>query len=111
MREHRLQRNLKILVGGLGFLILAGLLAIAARVLTLASGTPDRSPTATAKGASSGDVALALPRGAKIVSVSVSGNRLAVHHDGPAGAGIAVVDLDSGRQILNVKPIEAPPRD
>jgi hypothetical protein len=111
MREQRVQRNLKILIAGMGLLILFGLGAVVTRILT---GGGSRTPTATASSAVAipgGEIALELPVGAKIVSVSVSGNRLAVHHESPAGAGIAILDLDTGRRIADVKPRDAVPRN
>ena len=115
MREQRLQRNLKIVVIALGALILIGLGAIIARVLTLASGSGGKTSTAVtsvAHGpAGAGTVSLEIPRGSRIVSVSLSGSRLAVHHEGPAGAGISILDLDTGKRVVDVKPVEALPRD
>lgn len=112
MREQRLQRNLKILVTGLGLLIILGLLGIGYRMTTL---TPQPGVTAggpkTAVTTAAGEFALELPKGAKVVSVSLSGNRLAVHHESPAGTAITVIDLDSGRRIADVKPQEAVPRN
>ena len=80
MREQRLQRNLKILVGGLGALILFGVGAVVIRMVSL--GSSPRGPGSVAQTAvatPNGETALELPNGAKVVSVSVSGNRLAVH--------------------------------
>lgn len=123
MREQRLQRNLKIIIAALSLMIVGGLAAIIIRIVTM----PPTSPTVSAAAGSAtsdapatqpiiasggpiGDIALELPAGAKIVSVSVAGSRLAVHYDGTAGAGIAVIDLDTGRRIANVKQSIAPPR-
>ena len=114
MRERRLQRNLKIIVGGLGVLILVGLGAVIARVVGIASGTGDKGQVQTVKtvvASPGGALALEIPKGAKIVSVSLSGNRLAVHHEGPDGAAIAILDLESGRRVLDVKLIELLPRN
>ena len=117
MREQRLQRNLKIVIGGMGALILAGIGAIAVKMLTSASGPHASGPHAAASGTQTaiaspgGEIALELPKGAKVVSVSVSGNRLAVHHESPSGTGITVIDLDTGRRIADVKPQEAVPRN
>jgi hypothetical protein len=112
MREQRLQRNLKIVVGGLGALILIGLGAVAVRVVGLATGpagngASSRSVVAAPSGAS---VSFELPKGAKIVSISLSGNRLAVQHDGPSGPGISILDAETGRQVVELKPTEALPR-
>ena len=110
MRDQRLQRNLKIIVGGLGVLILAGLGAVIVRMAGMAGGPRAATPV-TSVAAPSGQIALELPKGARVVSVSLSGNRLAVHHESPAGTGIAVLDLETGRRIADVKPLEAVPRN
>jgi hypothetical protein len=116
MREMRLQRNLKILVGGLGFLILAGLTGVVIRMAGFATGNVKIAPAASTAvsvpaGAAQNELVLELPKGARVVSISVSGNRLAVHHESPTGTGIAVIDLDTGRRIADVKPQEALPRN
>ena len=49
MRERRLQRNLKIVVGGLGVLILLGLGAVIARVVGIASGPGGKGNIETVK--------------------------------------------------------------
>jgi hypothetical protein len=56
-------------------------------------------------------VALEIPKGSKVVSVSLSGNRLAVQHEGPDGTDITILDLQTGRRIVDVKPIEALPKN
>ena len=111
MREQRLQRNLKILVAGLGGLILLGLGALAIRMTQVATGSKPAAPAAVAVSGAGKDLALELPKGAKIISVSLSDNRLAVHHEGPAGAGIAIIDIETGARIADVKPQEAVPRN
>lgn len=111
LREQRLQRNLKILIVGMGVLILLGLGAVVLRIVT-GGGAQQQSGTATSVLASAGgEIAVELPPGAKVVSVSVSGNRLAVHHESPAGTGIAIIDLDTGRRVADVKPLAAVPRN
>jgi hypothetical protein len=114
MREQRLQRNLKIVVVGLGALILLGLGAVIVKVTGLATGSLGvRSMSSTNLGISTspGTLALEIPKGSRVVSVSLSGNRLAVHHEGPAGTGIAILDIETGRRIVDVKPIEALPKN
>lgn len=111
LREQRLQRNLKILIAGMGVLILLGLGAVVLRIVT-GGGAQQQSGTATSVLApAGGEIAVELPPGAKVVSVSVSGNRLAVHHESPAGTGIAIIDLDTGRRVADVKPLAAVPRN
>lgn len=115
--ELRLQRNLKILVIGMGLLILLGLGAVVARMVGFATGS---AKVATAEQTSAGrsgtgqpaaalptsggvpQLALDLPKGAKIVSMSVSGDRLAVQHEGPSGTGIAIIDVVTGKRIADV---------
>jgi len=113
MREQRLQRNLKIVVGGLGALILVGLGAVAVRVVGLATGPVGGSSSARpiAATSSGAPVSFELPKGAKIVSISLSGNRLAVQHDGPAGPGIIVLEAETGRRVLELNPTEALPHN
>ncbi len=106
--QQRLQRILKIIVVTLAILLFAGLLAAVARVIYLASAPvtqPASSalmPAATPTPAIRPEQTLALPPGAQVRSVSLSGNRLAVHYDVGSVAGIAVLDLETGRAITNV---------
>lgn len=111
MREQRLQRNLKILVTGLGLLIVLGLMGIGYRMTTLtpSAGSGQSSTSVTSVVTARGDIALELPKGAKVVSISISGGRLAVHHESPAGTGITIIDLDTGKRIADVKAHEAVP--
>lgn len=112
MREQRIQRNLKILVIGMGVLILAGLGAVAVRVLQFSKPTETRlTASAGSAVAAAGEIGMELPKGARVVSVSLSGDRLAVHHESPAGTGITIIDLATGRRIADVKPLEAVPRN
>lgn len=103
-RELKLQRTLKIVVVGLGVLIFAGLALIIGRILYVASHSardagPDTSPVL----AIAADQRLDLPPGAEVRSVSLSGNRLAVHYDAGGTAGIAVLDLATGRRITTIE--------
>jgi hypothetical protein len=112
LREQRLQRNLKIVVAGLGAFILLGLGAVAVKVVGLSTGnSPKVSSTYGTASSPETSVRFDLPRGAKIVSISLSANRLAVHHDGPAGPGISIFDAETGRRVLDLKPAEAVPHN
>jgi hypothetical protein len=114
MREQRLQRNLKIVVAVLSALILVGLGAVIVKVTGLATGsvTGNRGvPSISAAWRAAGTVTVKVPKGSKVVSVSLSGNRLAIHHEGPEGSDITILDLGTGRRIVDVKPIEAPPKN
>jgi hypothetical protein len=114
MREMRLQRNLKILVTGLGLAIFLGLGAVAWKMMALAKerrAASGEAISAIAPLTGTNDIALELPKGAQVVSTSISGNRLAVHYVGPTGTGIAIIDLETGKRIADVKAREALPRE
>ncbi|HPG88617.1 MAG TPA: hypothetical protein PLD46_03115 [Hyphomicrobium sp.] len=111
LREQRLQRNLKIAIAAMGALILLGLAAVLFRIVTGGGAQQSAGAPMSVLAPASGEIALELPPGAKVISVSVSGNRLAVHHESPAGTGIAIVDLDTGRRVADVKPLAAVPRN
>jgi hypothetical protein len=114
LREQRVQRNLKIVVGGLGTLILLGLGAVIVGIVGLASNGQKSQSGPAAPAASSSLPAtldLKLPQGEKIVSVSLSGNRLAVYHEGPAGPGITIIDIQTGQHLLDVKATQSVPRN
>ena len=114
--EQRVQRVLKFIVVTLAIVLFAGLLLAVARVIYLASApaaqpataalTPAATPAPTP--AIRPEQSLALPAGAQVRSVSLSGNRLAVHYDVGSASGIAVLDLQTGRTVTNVA-IEAKP--
>ncbi|HET6389186.1 hypothetical protein [Hyphomicrobium sp.] len=111
MREQRLQRNLKIVVAGLALLILLGLGAVAVKVLGF---VPDRSAgqsVQTVTVSPGATLSLEIPAGARIASVALSGNRLAVHYEGPSGPGIAIIDIGTGQRVADVKLMEALPRN
>lgn len=109
LREQRTQRNLKIVIAVMTGLLLLGLGAVIVRMAGFASGAKAPAPTAIAT--PGGEIALELPKGAKVVSVSLNGSRLAVHHESPAGTGITVIDVETGRRIADVKTLEAVPRN
>ena len=110
MRELRLQRNLKIVVAFLGFLILAGLSAVVIRVLQLAStGAKIGATTTAVQSGAPRDIPLELPKDAKIVSTSVGGNRLAVHYESPTGTGIVLIDTETGQRLAVIRPQDALP--
>ncbi len=112
MREQRLQRNLKIVVAVLSAFILLGLGAVAVRVIGLASGTSGSNQSSRIITVSPGaTLSLEIPKGARIVSVSLSGNRLAVYYEGQDRPGIEILDIETGRRVLDVKPVESVPRN
>lgn len=98
--EVRFQRILKFVVVALATLLFAGLVLAVGRVIYLASLSPTQPAPPTP--AIRPEQSLELPAGAQIRSVSLSGNRLAVHYDVGGAAGIAVLDLQTGRTVTNV---------
>lgn len=119
MSEMRLQRNLKIVVAVLGLMIVAGLATVVGRIIYLAShggakGASPQASTAAAVPATASaplDIPVDLPKGARIVSVSVSANRLAIHHESAWGTGITIIDTDTGKALANVRQTEAVPQN
>ncbi|HXF54406.1 MAG TPA: hypothetical protein VNK52_09820 [Hyphomicrobiaceae bacterium] len=89
-------RLLKIAVVTMGILILAGFGAVVLRIAHLAS---NLSEGGSAPGNIELRARLALPPGAVIRLMALSGDRLALHYDGPEGAGIAVVNLSTGAVV------------
>jgi hypothetical protein len=97
------ERLLVFIVAFLGLLIVAGLAAVVLRIIYLSANPPPQATTpasvselAAVAPAAGAALRLALPSGAEVKSLSLSGDRLAVHFEGPAGAGILVVDVRSG---------------
>jgi hypothetical protein len=105
-REIRIQRLLKAVVIFLALTLLAGLALVVGRVIYLASSTRMQasqdvsvaSPTLAIRP----EQTLGLPAGAQVRSVSLSGNRLAVHYEVGSASGIAILDLQTGRTVTNV---------
>lgn len=103
------ERVLVFIVVFLGLLIVAGLAAVVLRIIYLsanpapqaASGSAPAVAT-TVDGTTADGLAaarLALPAGAAVKSLALDGDRLAIHYESAAGAGIAIVDMRSGALI------------
>jgi hypothetical protein len=127
--EAATQRKLKAIVLGLGVLIMLALAGVIVGMVYRASqigktpnggssGGPGGKPPAMASPVSPGqrgappflaDVKLALPPGSVLKSATLQGTVLVVHHDGPAGAGITLLDLTSG-QIVSRITVDVPAR-
>ena len=112
MREQRLQRNLKILVIGLGLFMLLALAAVVVGMITQSGKNSQNAQHSLAlPNQAASSLALELPVSAKIVSISLSGNRLAIHYDSQAGSGISIIDLETGQRTLEIKPTVALPKN
>jgi hypothetical protein len=105
----RTERLLVFVVSFLGLLIVAGITAVVLRIIYLSSTSPAQRELSQAEepmvpqiGVPTPD-RLDLPAGAVVKSVSVGGDRLAVHYEAPGGAGIAIVDLATGSLLRQVE--------
>lgn len=115
-------RNMKIAVVVMAVILILGFIAIIARIFYLSSRTPAQPPKAAvtlqpaAEPRPVDPVKLAerarldLPAGATVRAMAFSGARLAIQYDAPAGGGIAVLDLESGRVLSRVEIGEAAAR-
>jgi hypothetical protein len=113
------ERVLVFIVAFLGLCIVAGIAAVVLRIIYLsstreaASSAPEpvqASPAASAA-PSSAIGSLSLPTGAVVKSVSLSGDRLAVHYEAAGEAGIAIVDVATGAEVrrIEIEPAGPPP--
>ena len=98
-------RKLKRVVIGMGVVLLLGFAVVIGRIVYLLNRSHvDPTVAATSgKVTSPDDLKLALPAGATVRNLSLSGNRLAVHYEAPGGAGIAVIDLATGKTTQKIE--------
>ena len=102
-------RALRIAVIVMGVLIVMGrgLVAVIGRIIYLMA-RPSGQITSHC-GQLTPEIAAPLPGGAHIKSVTLQGDRLAIHYEAAAGAGIVVIDLASGKTLSRVRAVpEAP---
>lgn len=106
-------RWLKIAIVVMAIMIVAGILGVVARMFYLASTRSpqaSRASAATTIGTIAPEAKLQLPSGAIIKSMTMDGARLALQYDAPSGAGIAIVDVASGRVVSRWRIEPEPPR-
>ena len=103
-------RALKIAVVVMGIMIVLGVLTVIGRIVYLSSQGPRQASVPAGAARVAGAARLALPPGAQVRQISLSGDRIAVHFEGPAGAGIAVVDLASGAVLTRIDVVPEVPR-
>jgi hypothetical protein len=94
-------RALRIAVIVMGFLIVMGLVALIGRIIYLVA--RPSAQTATQSSPLATEVTASLPAGAQVRSMSLQGDRIAIHYDAPGGSGIVVVDLATGRTLSRVQ--------
>jgi hypothetical protein len=101
-------RMLRIAVIAMGVILVLGFITVIARIVYLVN---RGSETTTAVSQPVRDAArLALPAGASVRHISLAGQRLAVHYDGPSGSGIVILDLQTGNPVSRVEIVPETPR-
>ena len=107
-------RKLRLAVIGMGVVLLLGFATVIGRIVYMFNRAPvDPAITAMAhpgglnSGSSGPDIRLPLPAGAIVRNLSLAGNRLAVHFDAPTGAGIAIIDLATGKAAQKIEIVTA----
>lgn len=104
-------KALKFAVIGMGVMIALGVLTVIGRIVYLANQGPRQASAASSSGArlaQSGK--LALPAGAQVKQISLSGDRLAVHYESAGSTAVAIVDLASGTVLSRIDVVPELPR-
>lgn len=90
--------RLKVAIIVMTAMLVIGVITLIGRVIYLASNRSEVATTAPAVGSTlKPEAAVALPPGHDVKSIGMSGNRLIVHHVGPAGDGVVILDLTTGQ--------------
>jgi hypothetical protein len=90
---------LKVLVVVMGLLIVAGFIVVAAEIARrMSSPAPTRPPASAVF-----SERIALPAGAKVVSMTTAGERLVVHVETPSGPAAFIVDPRNGALLGTVE--------
>ena len=103
-------RGLKFTVVAMGIMIVLGILTVIGRIVYLASNSQKQAVVANSSARLAPAVKLALPAGAQVRQLSLSGDRLAVHYESTAGAGIAVVSLTTGAVLSRIEVVPELPQ-
>jgi hypothetical protein len=94
-------RVLKVAVIVMGLLLVGGFAFVLAAIVYQASkGGQDGAGGAGGTGV---ETDLPIPKDATVTSLSLDGDRLALHLNSPAGPEIAVVDLKTGKVIARIR--------
>jgi hypothetical protein len=94
-------RALKILVIGMGLLLVAGTLGLAFVILHRLSSKP--STTTAQIVPTHGHADVTLPAGSHLVGITAIGDRLALHVQGPGGDAILLIDPTSGTILETIE--------
>jgi hypothetical protein len=99
-------RMLRIAVIAMGVVLVLGFVAVIARIVYLVNRGGETTRTQQLSETSR----LALPAGARVQHISLAGERLAIHYEGPGGSGILVLDLQTGKPVSRIEIIPEAPR-
>ena len=103
-------RLLKFAVIAMGVVLVLGFVAVIARIVYLVNRGSETTATAAISQPIREAARLALPAGASIRNLSLSGSRLAVHYDSPKGSGIVIMDLATGAPASRIEIVPEVPR-
>ena len=95
-------RGLKIAVIVMGLLLVGGFAFVLAAIVYQASGGRQTS-TRTSAPLRGVESEFPTPRDATVTSLALDGDRLALHLNSPAGAEIAVIDLQTGKVLARIR--------
>jgi hypothetical protein len=97
-RTSRRLAGLKIAVVVMGIILVVGFVVLLACIIYLSAGRGEQASRVHGV-----EARLPVPPGAAVRTMSLFGNRLAVHYEHPSGGGIAVLDLATGTVISRVR--------
>ena len=103
-------RTLRITVIAMGVVLVLGFGAVIARIVYLVNRGSDTESTTAISQPLKDAARLALPSGASVRTLSLSGSRLAVHYDSPTGSGIVILDLATGTPASRIELVPEAPR-
>lgn len=103
-------RMLKIAVIAMGVVLVLGFIAVIARIVYLVARGNETSHATGVSQPIRENTRLALPAGATVRNLSLSGGRLAIHYDGLTGSGIVVLDLQTGAAVSRIHIVPDVPR-
>ena len=104
----RHMRMLRIAVIAMGVVLVLGFIAVIARIVYLVNRGEETTTTISQPVRET--ARLALPAGASVRNLSLTGQRLAVHYEGPGGSGILVLDLQTGQPVSRIEIVPETPR-
>ncbi len=103
-------RLLKFAVIAMGVVLVLGFVAVIARIVYLVNRSGETASATSISQPIRDAARLALPSGAVVRNLSLSGSRLAVHYDSPKGSGIIILDLATGAPASRIEIVPEVPR-